>query len=95
MANNKLTHLSSKSQQKPLFFFESGIHAREWLSIASNIFFIEKVSRIQSRLALIFLINHYYLFFKLIQKFLKNDDTVIKILKKYELHFLPVMNPVS
>jgi hypothetical protein len=41
----KLTDLPRKNTQKPLFLFESGIHAREWLSIASNTFFIDRVRR--------------------------------------------------
>ena len=56
-----------------MFLFESGIHAREWLSIASNVYFIDK----------------------LIKNFIDSDETVVKILKKYELHFIVAMNPVK
>lgn len=69
----QLTHMPQNNIKKPLFLFESGIHAREWLSIATNTIFIDT----------------------LIKKFMLGDKTVVKILKKYELHFVPVMNPVS
>ncbi len=39
----KLTHKPRTKTKKPLFLFESGIHAREWLSIATNTFCIDRV----------------------------------------------------
>jgi len=38
-----VTDMKNKYANKPLFLYESGIHAREWLSIATNIYIIDRV----------------------------------------------------
>ena len=41
--NFKISENIRGHETKPLFLFEGGIHAREWLSITTNIYFIDKV----------------------------------------------------
>jgi hypothetical protein len=40
----KIGYPARKNEQKKLFWFDSGIHAREWTTISTSLYLIEKVN---------------------------------------------------
>ena len=42
----KLTNNPKAKDPKPLFLYDGGIHAREWLSVATVIYMIDKVRKL-------------------------------------------------
>jgi hypothetical protein len=71
-------------------WIDCGIHAREWISPATCVNLIDKVFKF-------FNFSKYFNIqlniFQFVNDYKSNVSAVVNILNKYEIHFLPVLNP--
>lgn len=89
-----MTNSIKSKETKPLFLFDGGIHAREWASITTVVYLIDKVSWIKSEMQFNFiLIICIISLIKFIKEYYKSNELVVKLLRKFEIHFIPVLNP--